>query len=145
MRSVGYLENRTLNQGTEARLTQNPVLGAAVFGTPIQIFEGNIRNQYNCVRAIKTFKHKDYCCPFCSHGETIQLKVYDHYRGRLQGTYRKAYLECEEGCMSYGVFESTFCRGYTEKEVISSIIQEALEAFEKIIKYTKDIEKFVMV
>ena len=26
LRSVGYLESRTLNQGTEARLTQNPLL-----------------------------------------------------------------------------------------------------------------------
>ena len=111
---------------TFAGIAQTPVLGAVVFGSPIEIIDGNNFNRYNCVKAIKTFKHKDYCCPFCSHGETIQLKVYDEYRGRLQGTYRKAYLECSEGCMSYGVFESTFCRGYTEKETISSIIQEAL-------------------
>ena len=136
---------QTVETTTSSPNSTNAMLGAVVFGSPIEIIDGNSFNRYNCVKAIKTFKHKDYCCPFCSHGETIQLKVYDEYRGRLQGTYRRAYLECSEGCMSYGVFESTFCRGYTEKETIPSIIQEALETFEKMIKYSKDITEFVMV
>ena len=130
---------------TSAGIAQNPMLGAVVFGSPIEIIDGNDFNEYNCVTAIKTFKHKDYCCPFCSHGETIQLKVYDHYRGRLQGTYRKAYLECFEGCMSYGLFEKSFLHGWTDEETIASIIQEGLEAFEKLIKFTKDRTEFVMV
>ncbi len=116
-----------------------------IFGSSIEIIEGSEFNDYNCVQAIKTFKHKDYCCPFCSHGETIQLKVFSEYRGRLSGTYLHAYLECAEGCMSYGVFEKTFCKGYDDREKISSIINEALESFKKLILYTKDIEKFVMV
>lgn len=123
----------------------NAVLGAVVFGSPIEIIDGNDFNKYNCVQAIKTFKHKDYCCPFCSHGETIQLKVYDNYRGRQQGTYRRAYLECSERCMSYGIFERSYLHGWTDEEKISSIIQEGLEAFEKLIKFTKDRTEFVMV
>jgi hypothetical protein len=130
---------------TSANIAQNSLLGPVVFDSPIEIIDGNDFNNYNCVLAIKTFKHKDYCCPFCSHGETIQLKVYDEYRGRLEGTYRRAYLECSENCMSYGVFERTFCRGYTDKEQISAIIKKALEIFEKMIKFSKDITKFVIV
>ena len=119
--------------------------GEIVFDTPIEIFEGSNFNDYNCVLAIKTFKHKDYCCPFCSHGETIQLKLYSHYRGRLQGTYLKAYLECAEECMSYTIFEKSFCKGYTEREKISSIISESLKTFEKMIIYSKGITNFIMV
>ncbi len=138
-------KEQNLKNSTEARNDGNTVLGEVVFGSPIEIIDGNPFNQYNCVQAIKTFKHKDYCCPFCSHGETIQLKVYDHYRGRQQGTYRRAYLECHEKCMSYGIFERSYLHGWTDEEKISSIIQEGLEAFEKLIKFTKDRTDFVMV
>lgn len=136
---------QTVETITSSPNSANAVLGAVVFGSPIEIIDGNPFNNYNCVQAVKTFRHKDYCCPFCSHGETIQLKIFNEYRGRQQGTYRRAYLECSEGCMSYGIFERTYCRGYTDEETFSSIIQNALDAFEKIIKFTKDRTEFVMV
>ena len=136
---------QTVETTTSNPNSTNAVLGAVVFGSSIEIIDGNPFNEYNCVQAIKTFKHKDYCCPFCSHGETIQLKVYDDYRGRLQGTYRRAYLECSERCMSYGLFERSYLHGWTDEEKISSIIQDGLEAFEKLIKFTKDRTEFAMV
>jgi len=111
----------------------------------IEITDGSDFNKYNCVKAIKTLRHKDYCCPFCSHGETIQLKIYNEYRGGLQGTYKRAYLECSEGCMAYGIFERTFCRGWTEEEENSSIIKKAIDVFEKLIQFTKDKTEFIMV
>jgi len=116
-----------------------------IFGSPIEIIDGSDMNNYNCVKAIKTFKHKDYCCPFCSHGETIQFKVYTDYRGRLLGTYIRAYLECSEGCMSYGIFEKTFCKGYDDREKIPSMINCGLEVFKKLILFTKDRTEFITV
>ena len=65
----------------------------------IKIFSGGDMDLYDCIKAYKTLSHPDYCCPFCSHGETIRLKVSNQYRGRLLGTYRRAYLECSETCM----------------------------------------------
>lgn len=111
----------------------------------IEIIKGSDHNQYNCVKAIRTFKHKDYCCPFCSHGETIQLKVYSEYRGRLMGTYKRAYLECSETCMAYGLFERSFNYGYTEEEKIDSIIKIGLGVFSKLITFTKDRTEFITV
>jgi len=130
---------------SELRPKNKVLQSVVVLGEPIEIIDGNEFNKYNCVQAIKTFKHKDYCCPFCSHGETIQLKVFDDYRGRLLGTYRRAYLECSEKCMAYGVFERTYCKGNTDEETLASITQNALEVFEKMIKFTKDRTEFVMV
>lgn len=116
-----------------------------VFETPIEVAEGNEFNRYSFVKALKTFKHKDYCCPFCSHGETIQLKVFSQYNGNLMGSYKKAYLECSEKCMQYGIFEKSFLKGYTEEEKIDSIIKSALDIFAKIILFTKDRTEFIMV
>lgn len=111
----------------------------------IEIIDGSPSNKYNCVQAVKTFKHKDYCCPFCSHGETVQFKVYTHYRGRLQGTYIRAYIECSETCMSYGLFERSFCHGWTEEEKIENIMQKGIEVFKKLILFTKDMTDFITV
>jgi hypothetical protein len=116
-----------------------------VFDSPIKIVDGNDFNRYNCVPTLKTFKHKDYCCPFCSHGETIQLKVLDIHKGNIIGMHRRAYLECSENCMAYGIFERSYLHGYTEEEKISSIIEKALDAFEKMIIFSRDRTEFVMV
>ncbi len=40
----------------------------------IELTIKNPFNKYNCVPSLRTLSHKDYCCPFCSHGETIHLK-----------------------------------------------------------------------
>lgn len=111
----------------------------------IEIIDGSEMNKYNCVQAVKTFKHKDYCCPFCSHGETIQLKVIQQYRGNLQGSYKRAYLECSEGCMAYGLFERTFCKGHDEDEKLENFIKLGLDAFDKLIQFTKERTEFIMV
>lgn len=141
------MENKSTNieTFTIAKTEVSTLLGPVVFGSAIEIIDGNDFNTYNCVKAIKTFRHKDYCCPFCSHGETIQLKIYSEYRGRHQGSYKRAYLECSEGCMAYGLFERTFVKGWTEEEKLSSIIQRGLEVFERMIRFTKDRTEFVMV
>jgi hypothetical protein len=116
----------------------------------ISITDGGDMDNYDVVQAYKTFRHKDYCCPFCSHGETIKLKIHHHPRDTTAGQTYTTYLECSEECMKYGLTTYIGIRGYDEdqyRELRKKIENEAIKAFSKLIDKTKDMTHtdFIMV
>lgn len=107
----------------------------------ITLTDGNEMDKYDCVKTWKTLSHPDYCCPFCSHGETIKLKIFSQYRGNLMQSYFHVYLECSENCMKFGIFEQSFCDGLD----MGKILLEAMEVFSRLTLFTKDRTEFIIV
>jgi len=85
---------------------------------------------------IKTLEDKNYCCPFCSHGETIDIIVRTNVSP--QAWY---YNETQH------VLRCPFCRFEKPFGVINinreSATLMANELFKKLIKFTKDKVNFI--
>lgn len=83
-----------------------------------------------------TLKHDDYLCPFCSHGETIEIHVFakeaDYSRG-FDFTYK---LSCLGSCMSYDLI--TFRGTSIDKIDASVVLEKAKNAFSNLITFSKN-------
>lgn len=92
---------------------------------------------------IYVFKDERYCCPFCSHGDTI------FYRERYNSASKEIiyYLQCDESCFSYVV--GTMDRNtlkvkdcFEKRE--SELFKIAEDYFNKFIEYCEGKEDFIV-
>lgn len=83
---------------------------------------------------------KVYCCPFCSHGEDINVIKIEIQKPNNQ--WRVIYsLKCPT-CFSYPIYdETTKYHKITDNEVLD----KAMGIFIKLTDYTKDIKDFILV
>lgn len=85
---------------------------------------------------IATLKHSDYLCPFCSHGETIEVHVESSKSTFSYGFDFKYSLSCLGSCMSYRVMD---VRGaYRSDENDDKGINKAVEIFKKLVAFSKN-------
>lgn len=91
-----------------------------------------------------TLDNKDYICPFCSHGETIELHRQSRKSVWGYGCDFKYYLSCIGGCMSYDVlkisgehFDSDFDKQALDKAMI--VFQKMVEFSNNFTDYKKDL------
>lgn len=107
----------------------------------ITIREHDCSKDYNgIVPTIKVLENKEYCCPFCSHGETIHFKCDVALKGSF-GTRDKYkwYLECCEDC-----FKIQLSTPFYEMKK-EEALEKAVKQFERLIIFTKDINTFINV
>lgn len=102
----------------------------------IEITKECISKGYGVQTGIATLKHVDYLCPFCSHGETIEVHMESSKSTFSYGFDYKYSLSCLGSCMSYRVIN---IKGtYRSDENDDKAINKSVEVFEKLVSFSKN-------